>query len=106
MPIEVILITIALMGLVTYGVKGLPFYTVAFVKDNKAIEVLGQFLPPAIMAILVMYCLFLIDYQSTPAIAANSIALGVVIGLHLMWRNTLISMVGGIAVYGGLLHWL
>jgi len=106
MTLGFILLTIFLMGLVTYGVKWLPFYTVAFVKDNKMIEVLGQLLPPAIMAILVMYCLFLIDYQKTSSIAANYIALGVVVALHLKWRNTLISMIGGLIVYAVLLHWL
>lgn len=67
---------------------------------------LGERLPPAVMAILVIYCLRGTSFTALagwlPALAAAAAT----IGLHLWRRNTLLSIAGGTALYMLLIRWL
>ena len=60
---------------------------------------LGSMLPPAIMAALVVYCLKGIPFGTMADGAKQLLAAAVVVGLHLLGRNTLLSIAGGTAVY-------
>ena len=60
---------------------------------------LGSMLPPAIMAALVVYCLKGIPFGTMADGAKQLLAAAVVVGLHLLRRNTLLSIAGGTAVY-------
>ena len=60
---------------------------------------LGSMLPPAIMAALVVYCLKGIPFGTMADGAKQLLAAAVVAGLHLLRRNTLLSIAGGTAVY-------
>lgn len=63
------------------------------------VQKVSESLPPAIMAVLVVYCIK--DSISSPGSGtiATGIAVLAVIGLHLWKRNTLLSIFGGTAVY-------
>mgnify|MGYP002906192723 CR=1 FL=1 len=69
--------------------KGIP-HVVAF---------LGQALPPAMMGLLVVYCLRSISWLSAPHGAPELIAIAAVAGLHLWKRNVLLSIAGGTVLY-------
>lgn len=60
---------------------------------------LGGMLPPAIMAALVVYCLKGVPFGTLADGAKQLLAAAVVVGLHLLRRNTLLSIAGGTAVY-------
>jgi branched-subunit amino acid transport protein AzlD len=60
---------------------------------------LGKILPAAIMATLVIYCLRSTNFSSLGGFLPQLIAVGVTVLLHLWRRNTLISVLGGTAVY-------
>ena len=60
---------------------------------------LGSMLPPAIMAALVVYCLKGIPFGAFSDGAKQLAAAAVVVALHLLRRNTLLSIAGGTAVY-------
>lgn len=60
---------------------------------------LGKVLPPAIMAMLVIYCLKGISLAQYPYGAPEIIACLTVIILHVWKRNNLISIFGGTILY-------
>ena len=60
---------------------------------------LGSVLPPAIMAALVVYCLKGVPFGTLADGAYQLIAAAVVIVVHLLRHNTLLSIAAGTAVY-------
>jgi len=60
---------------------------------------LGSVLPPAIMAALVVYCLKGVPFGTPADGAYQLIAAAVVIVVHLLRRNTLLSIAAGTVVY-------
>ena len=93
-------LAILLMAAVTFLTRWLPF--AAFRPGQpipKTIAYLGQVLPLAMMAMLVVYCLknvsFFAGSHGIPEIAASA----VVVGLHVWKRNTLLSIAAGTVLY-------
>ena len=85
---------------VTLLLRALPFVCFGG-KDGVPGRVasLGSMLPPAIMAALVVYCLKGIPFGAFSDGAKQLAAAAVVVALHLLRRNTLLSIAGGTAVY-------
>ena len=80
--------------------RWLPFW---LFPEKKApppvVTYLGKVLPPAMMGLLVIYCLKGVTWLSTPHGAPELIAIAVVTPLH-WWRgNVLLSIAGGTAGY-------
>ena len=91
---------VAVVAIVTIALRFLPF--LIFGEKRKipeAVLYLGKVLPYAIMGMLVVYCLRSIPEESFKAGATQLFACTVVVVLHLWKRNTLISIIGGTAVY-------
>lgn len=65
----------------------------------KWIASLGGMLPPAIMAALVVYCLKSVPYGTFADGAFQLLAGAVVVLMHLLKRNTLLSIAVGTAAY-------
>ena len=65
----------------------------------KIITYLGRVLPPAMMGLLVVYCLKGVSIKTTPHGIPELAAILVVIALHKWKNNALISIGGGTAVY-------
>ena len=68
-------------------------------KTPAFVTYLGKVLPPAVMGMLVVYCLRDTQIVSAPHGLPEAAAAAVVIGLQAMKRNTLISILAGTAVY-------
>lgn len=99
------ILIIAVCALTTMGIRFFPF--LVFGKNRKVpdlVNYLGQVLPCAIMAVLVVYCLRGITLFSGNHGIPELIAAAVVIGLHVWKKNTLISIGCGTAVYMLLIH--
>lgn len=60
---------------------------------------LGKMLPPAIMAALVVYCLKSVPFGTFSDGAKQLAAGAVVVLVHLLKRNTLLSIAAGTAAY-------
>ena len=91
---------VAVVAIVTIALRFLPFFI--FGGKRKTPEIilyLGKVLPYAIMGMLVVYCLRSITTIAMGAGAAQLMACAVVVLLHLWKRNTLLSIIGGTAVY-------
>lgn len=60
---------------------------------------LGRVLPPAVMGLLVVYCLKNVSLTAAPHGLPEAIAIGAIVIVH-RWRgNVLLSIAGGTAVY-------
>jgi len=94
------LLIVLICAFVTLALRALPFLCFGG-KDGvpKWLEALGSVLPPAIMAALVVYCLKGVPYGTLADGAFQLIAAGVVIAVHLLKRNTLLSIAAGTAAY-------
>ncbi len=65
----------------------------------KIIHYLGDMLPPAVIALLVVYCLKNVSFTSAPHGAPEFISILVVALLHLWKRNNLLSIGTGTVLY-------
>ncbi|OUQ12295.1 branched-chain amino acid transporter AzlD [Massilimicrobiota sp. An142] len=92
------LLLIAVIAFVTLLTRYLPFLVFKN-KSYPVIEYLGDVLPYAIMAMLVVYCLRSVDLLSGNHSICEIIGVGSVILLHLLKRNTLLSIIGGTVIY-------
>lgn len=68
-------------------------------KTPKFIFYLGKALPPAVMGMLVIYCLKNVSAISFPFGLPEIIAIISVVLLHAKFKNNLISIFGGTALY-------
>ncbi len=90
---------VAVIALVTAALRFLPFLVFGNRKTPAFITYLGRVLPYAIMGMLVIYCLRGISFLSSSFGIPELLACAVVVLLHFWRRNTLVSIVGGTAVY-------
>lgn len=91
---------IAVMALVTIGLRFLPFLIFGENRKTPAIVTyLGKVLPYAIMGMLVIYCLKGIDLTAQPYGLPELIGCAAVVLLHLWKRSTLLSIGGGTLCY-------
>ena len=94
------LITILAIAVGTQFTRWLPFWLFPEKKDPPAVVLyLGKVLPPAMMGLLVVYCLRSVSWLSVPHGAPELIAIAAVAGLHLWKRNVLLSIAGGTVLY-------
>lgn len=91
---------IAVMALVTAGLRFLPF--LIFGENRKTpplVAYLGQVLPFAIMGMLVVYCLKDVSFTAAPFGIPEIVGCAVVTLLHIWKRNTLLSIGAGTLCY-------
>lgn len=80
--------------------RWLPFWLFPENRQPPAVIVyLGRVLPPAMMGLLVVYCLKDVSWLSAPHGAPELLAIAAVVGLHTWKRNVLLSIAGGTALY-------
>ena len=91
---------IAVIALVTIGLRFLPFFIFSGKRKTPAyISYLGKVLPFAIMGMLVVYCLRNISFTVLPFSIPELLGCTAVAGLHLWKRNTLLSIGAGTVFY-------
>ena len=91
---------IAVMAGVTFLTRALPF--LLFDRGEhppRVILYLGRALPPAVMAMLVVYCLRNVSLFTGAHGLPEAIAITVTVGLHLWKRQMLLSIAGGTVCY-------
>lgn len=91
---------IAVVAICTLLTRAFPFLVFAGKREvPQIIRYLGGVLPPAIMAILVVYCLKNVNFFSANHGIPDLIASLLVIALHLWKKNTLLSIGIGTVCY-------
>lgn len=95
-----IISAIAVAALVTFAMRALPFAVFSGSRTMPAwLEKLGQMLPPAVMAVLIVYC-----YKDVPdaviEIGLPKFIAGAIVALSYLWKhNTFMSILAGTAAY-------
>jgi branched-subunit amino acid transport protein AzlD len=93
----IVIVAVALGAMVTRFTPFLLFPETK--KPPKVITYLGKALPPAMMGLLVVYCLKGVSIQTPPHGVPELVALLTIIVLHKWKGNVLISIAGGTVVY-------
>lgn len=94
------IITIALCVLATMLTRFLPFLVFSSSKPTpKYIRYLGNYLPPAIYGMLIVYCLKKVTVFAGSHGLPELIAIAVTVGLHLWKRQMLLSIAAGTVCY-------
>ena len=101
-----ILIGIAIMSIVTIALRFIPFIFLNDKKEYKTLNYLSKVLPPAIMGMLVVYCLKDINFESISDFVPTLIATLIVAISYIIKRNTLLSIITGTIAYMLLLQFV
>ena len=91
---------ILIIAVITFALRATPF--ILFSRTGtipKVITYLGNVLPPAVMGMLIIYCLRNVSVLDAPFGIPELIAVVTVAALHLWRKNNLLSILGGTAFY-------
>ncbi|MDD3028592.1 MAG: AzlD domain-containing protein [Erysipelotrichaceae bacterium] len=94
------IMTIAVVVIATMTTRFLPF--IIFPPDKKIPEIvsyLGKLLPGAALGLLVVYCFKDINVFDNTQVVSSLLGGIMVVGLHLLKRNMLLSIAGGTIFY-------
>lgn len=94
-----VILIILVVAAVTLALRTLPFILFGKRKTPPFIEYLGRYLPYAVMGMLVVYCLKSTALISAPFGLPEAVSVLVVVVLHTIKRNTLLSIVAGTLCY-------
>lgn len=103
-PVQTVIMILAIAA-GTMLTRFLPFWL--FPENKKVpavVSYLGTALPPAMMGLLVVYCLKNVDFRVAPHALPELIAIAAIVLVHTWKRNVLISIAGGTVVYMVLLR--
>lgn len=91
---------ICVVALCTLVTRALPFWVLGGKKEiPQTVQYLGKVLPPAIMIILVIYCLKSVNLWTGNRGIPEFMAIALVAILHLWKKNTLLSIGAGTIFY-------
>ena len=90
---------IAAMALVTFGLRALPFLGARWLAKSPRVQSLGRFLPLAIMALLLLHTALAQAERNPAAPWAEVAAIGLTLVLQWRWRQALLSIGAGTALY-------
>jgi len=98
-PVETI-VTILAVALGAMVTRFTPFLLFPEKKTPpEVVSYLGRVLPPAMMGLLVVYCLKGVSLSASPHGLPELIAIAVIVLLHRWRSNVLLSIAGGTIVY-------
>ncbi len=92
-------LAIGVVALVTWGLRAFPFLLVGSRPLPRVMQYLGQTLPPAIMTVLVIYCMRGITFQRSPFGVPELAASALVLVLQIIRKNMYLSIIAGTVCY-------
>nr|WP_285903239.1 AzlD domain-containing protein [Alkalimarinus sediminis] len=87
------------MSLATFATRAAPFVLFHKQGEHPILVFLGRYLPPAIMLLLLIYCVKDIDWFVDQGGINELTALSAVTIAHLVFRNPLVSILLGTGLY-------
>jgi branched-subunit amino acid transport protein AzlD len=94
------LLIILVIAAITFALRAAPFILFSRTGTTpKVITYLGNVLPPAVMGMLIVYCLRNVSVLDFPFGLPELIAVTAVALLHLWRRNSMLSILGGTVLY-------
>lgn len=93
------LAVIGVIAVVTWALRSFPFLLFGNRPLPKVIRYLGKALPPAIMTVLVIYCLRDISFSQSPFGIPELAACALVVILQAVRKNMYLSIIAGTVCY-------
>ena len=93
------LAVIGVIAVVTWALRAFPFLLYGNRPLPKVIRYLGRALPPAIMTVLVIYCLRDISFSQSPFGIPELAACALVVILQAVRKNMYLSIIAGTVCY-------
>jgi len=87
------------MSLATLVTRAAPFLLFSKQGEHPLLIFIGRYLPPAIMLLLLIYCVKDVNWLVDRGGVNEIVALSVVVVAHLLFRNSLISILLGTGLY-------
>jgi branched-subunit amino acid transport protein AzlD len=94
---------LSIMTAITFSQKYIPFIALSQVSNSRELRYLGQKLPAAVMLILVLYTLQEASHPKADEVSLFIPSLIAAFGtacIHLVLRHALVSIAGGVIIYG------
>ena len=98
-PIAGTIAATVFMGLTILATRAFPFLLFSRRDPPRIIRFAEKYIPPTVMAVLVVYCLKDIRWTESPSGFREILAIALVILLHALKKNALLSIFGGTAFY-------
>ncbi len=98
------LAVIGVIAVVTWALRAFPFLLFGNRPLPKVIRYLGKALPPAIMTVLVIYCLRDISFSQSPFGIPELAACALVVILQVLRKNMYLSIIAGTVCYMALIR--
>ncbi len=86
------------MAAATFATRALPFVVLRRQQAQPWLHFAGRYLPPAIMLLLLIYCLKDIAWWQGKGLH-EALCLAVVCAAHLLWRHALVSILLGTGLF-------
>ena len=100
------LITIVVAGVFTFATRLIPFAAFGNRRVPEIIKYLGKIMPPAIIVVLIIYCIKDSYSLNINTILPQLLGVGITAGIHLWKRNTLLSISVGTISYMLMIHYI
>lgn len=98
------LISVPIMALVIFLLRLFPFAFFSKKEPPAVFNYIGKYLPPLVMAVLIIYSLQSVEFTKTPYGLPHIAGCLFTIIMHIWKKNAMISIFGGTIVYMLLLH--
>lgn len=86
-------------GIVIFALRAFPFVLFSKHDPPKLLKFIERFIPPMVMAVLLIYCLKEVTFFSTPFGIPHLVALLFTIIVHFWKSNSMLSIFGGTALF-------
>lgn len=97
-------LAIVVMAAITFSLRALPLAAYRWLTASRFVDALNRRLPLCVMVVLLLFSLR--GGVAAPTLLASELlGLAAVAGTYLRWRNTLASVIAGLAVLNGT-QWL
>lgn len=90
---------VPILAVIIFLTRLFPFALFSKRNPPAFIRFIERFIPPMVMAVLVVYCLKDIQWSVWPSGIRELAAIVVVTALHIWKKNAMLSIFGGTAVY-------
>lgn len=86
-------------AVILYALRAFPFVLFSKREPPQIIRFIEKYIPPMVMAVLVIYCLKDINLLSRPFGLPELIALAFTVIIHLWKNNSMVSIFGGTILF-------
>lgn len=84
---------------VIFALRAFPFVLFSKREPPKVLRFIEKYIPPMVMAVLLVYCFKGVNFMSKPFGIPEIVALSFTVVIHLWKKNSMISIFGGTIIF-------